>query len=89
MKTIIYKELKESTKNILRPKVSLNKTIDGFLIVGNSFGLINFKTLDDAERGIEKLLNEGWVIKVNVKDKGKPSLEIRKTLKSIMSRIKK
>jgi hypothetical protein len=85
MKAETYQRLKDLHKGIIKPKVSISKAIGDFLIVRKSFGNINFKTYEDAEKGINELLKAGWDIRVNI-DGGKVAR--RKTTKGIMDNIK-
>lgn len=82
----LYQEFVDSTSDNHNPKMSLTKTPGGFLIAQKSFGAINFKTMEDAESGVEALLKAGWPIKVMVKSivKGVSRPKERKTVKSII-----
>jgi hypothetical protein len=87
MKIETYQRLKELQESVTKPKVSVSKSIGDYLIVRKCYGAINFKTYEDAEKGIEELLNAGWDIRVGIKGSIKPAQ--RKTAKGIMDNIKK
>jgi hypothetical protein len=84
MKLETYQKLRELHKGNLKPKVSVLKTIGDYIVVRKSFGSINFKSMEDAEKGIDELLKVGWDIRVDVDGK----LVRRKTTKGILSAIK-
>lgn len=78
----MYQALSKATADNRSPKMSLTRTPNNALIARKGYGGINFKTAEDAERGLALLLKAGWVIKVMVDGSAKP--QERKTVKSIM-----
>lgn len=87
MKIETYQRLKELQEIVTKPKVSISKSIGDYLIVRKCYGEINFKSYEDAEKGVEELLNAGWDIRVGIK--GSIKIAQRKTAKGIMDNIKK
>jgi len=85
MKKETYQRLKELQEGVKAPKLSITKSLGDYLVVRKSYGAINFKSFEDAEKGIDELLQAGWDIRVNV-DVSK--VKRRKTIKGIMDKIK-
>lgn len=75
----------ELHKGILKPMVSVTKAIGDYVIVRNTYGSINFKSIEDAQNGIDELLRSGWDMRVDVNGK----VVRRKTTNGILSAIKK